>query len=298
MIQEKMAKTSAHRRHGIISQTPSREDIKARWPALFKASHLQDEFQRITTVHLESKFMSKLDEYTPKLLVLFHSRAGAVGLRLQAILLKDADGDGASQDLAVQKMKIYKIQTEASEGTADFGIVVEGGKVLTDLGNFARACSMLVGFAYAVDLAYPKELSFHTVKELVSHLNDHIGEGRKHKACSPDSIDDMYMETRPQPSSALASTDDSENTHEAMQAASGAIDMLENDSGFTENFSRSQHFCRYCEVTRREFETDPNACGPPLTPETYDAAVAELQSKNIPDVRGIKVTFLLQHKYE
>ncbi|KAL7881027.1 hypothetical protein SRHO_G00032810 [Serrasalmus rhombeus] len=158
MIQEKMAKTSAHRRHGIISQTPSREDIKARWPALFKASHLQDEFQRIITVHLESKFMSKLDEYTPKLLVLFHSRGGAVGLRLQAILLKDADGDGASQDLAVQKMKIYKIQTEASEGTADFGIVVESGKVLTDLGNFARACSMLVGFAYAVDLAYPKEL--------------------------------------------------------------------------------------------------------------------------------------------
>ncbi|KAL7870342.1 hypothetical protein SRHO_G00078390 [Serrasalmus rhombeus] len=83
-----------------------------------------------------------------------------------------------------------------------------------------------------------------------------------------------------------------------MQAANGAIDMLENDSGFTENFSRSQHFCRYCEVARREFETDPNACGPPRTPETYDAAVAELQSKNIPDVRGIKVTFLLQHKYE
>ncbi|XP_013855791.1 uncharacterized protein LOC106511580, partial [Austrofundulus limnaeus] len=96
---------------------------------------------------------------------------------------------------------------------------------------------------------------FHTVKELVSHLNDHVAEGRsvscpvrgcknvftkkssftshmcrKHKACSPDSIDDMYTETCPQPSSALASTGDSENTHESMQAASGAMDMLENDS--------------------------------------------------------------------
>ncbi|KAL7877233.1 hypothetical protein SRHO_G00038760 [Serrasalmus rhombeus] len=88
LIKEKMAKTFAHRRHEIINQTPSIEDIKARWPALFKASHLQDEFHRITTVHLESKFMSKLDEYTPKLLVLFHSKGGALGWRLQVILLK------------------------------------------------------------------------------------------------------------------------------------------------------------------------------------------------------------------
>ncbi|KAL7838265.1 hypothetical protein AOLI_G00266690 [Acnodon oligacanthus] len=152
-----MAKTFAHRKHEIINQTPSIEDIKARWPALFKASHLQDEFHRNTTVHLESKFMSKLDEYTPKLLVLFHSKGGALGLRLQAILHKaashpcmnmtrevviqclmvylgestdqllkeyeDADGDSVSQDLAVQEMKIYKIKTETSGGTADFDIV-------------------------------------------------------------------------------------------------------------------------------------------------------------------------------
>ncbi|XP_039907141.1 uncharacterized protein LOC120745971 isoform X1 [Simochromis diagramma] len=64
--------------------------------------------------------------------------------------------------------------------------------------------------------------------------------------------------------------------------------------GFTENFSCSQYFCRYCEVTRSEFYADPNACGPPRTPETYDAAVADLQSETIQDVRGIKV-FLL-HK--
>lgn len=96
---------------------------------------------------------------------------------------------------------------------------------------------------------------FHTVKELVSHLNDHIGEGRsvscpvsgckhvftkkssftshmcrKHKACSPDNIDNMYRETRPQPPDVIASTDDSENAHEAMPTASAASDMPENDS--------------------------------------------------------------------
>lgn len=59
--------------------------------------------------------------------------------------------------------------------------------------------------------------------------------------------------------------------------------------GFTENFSCSQYFCRYCEVTRSEFYADPNACGPPRTPETYDAAVADLQSETSQDVRGIKV---------
>lgn len=59
--------------------------------------------------------------------------------------------------------------------------------------------------------------------------------------------------------------------------------------GFTENFSCSQYFCRYCEITRSEFEADPNACGPPRTAEAYDAAVADLQVENIQHVRGIKV---------
>ena len=50
--------------------------------------YIQDEFHWITTVHLESKFMYKLDEYSPRLLNLFHSKGGTMGLRLQTILLK------------------------------------------------------------------------------------------------------------------------------------------------------------------------------------------------------------------
>ncbi|KAK9541068.1 hypothetical protein VZT92_001144 [Zoarces viviparus] len=152
------------------------------------------EFQRITTVHLESKFMSMLDDYTPGLLNLFQSKGGAMGLKLQAILLKapsnpsinmtrdaviwclmvylgespdqlikeydDADEDSVSQDLAVQRMTIYTIKTNASEGPNDVGIVVEGMTVLPALDNFARACCMLVGLAYALNLAYPKELRY------------------------------------------------------------------------------------------------------------------------------------------
>ncbi|KAJ4938213.1 hypothetical protein JOQ06_002838 [Pogonophryne albipinna] len=183
LIKDKMAKTFAHRRNEIINQSPSIEDIKARWPALFEASHIQDEFQRITMVQLDSKFMSKLDEHTPRLLKCFHSKGGSMGLQLQAILLMapsnpsidmsrglvirclmvylgestdhDPDEDNVSQDLAAASMTIYRAKNNATE---DIGIVVEGIKVLTALGTFPRACSLLIGLAYALNLAYPKEI--------------------------------------------------------------------------------------------------------------------------------------------
>ena len=49
---------------------------------------------------------------------------------------------------------------------------------------------------------------------------------------------------------------------------------------------------RYCEITRSEVYGDPNACGPPRTPESYDVAVVDLQAENVQDVRGIKVNYL------
>ncbi|KAI9543564.1 hypothetical protein NQZ68_008611 [Dissostichus eleginoides] len=125
-------------------------------------SKIQDEFHRITMVHLESKFMSKLDEYTPGLLKLFHSKGGTMGLKLKALLLQDADEDSASQDRAVQGMAMYSIKTNASEGSHDIGIVVEGIRVLTSQ-----------GIAYAVNLAYPKQLkySFEAFQKLFLELD-------------------------------------------------------------------------------------------------------------------------------
>jgi len=59
--------------------------------------------------------------------------------------------------------------------------------------------------------------------------------------------------------------------------------------GFTENFSRSKYFCRYCEITQSEFKSDdPNVCGPQRTPEGYDSAVADLQVEDSPHIKGIK----------
>lgn len=60
--------------------------------------------------------------------------------------------------------------------------------------------------------------------------------------------------------------------------------------GFTENFSTSEYFCRYCEITRREFQSDdPNVCGPQRTPERYDSAVGDLQAEDRRHSKGIKV---------
>ncbi|KAL6487556.1 hypothetical protein MHYP_G00041820 [Metynnis hypsauchen] len=83
VIKEKMRKTFAHRRHEIVNRCPSVQDFRDRWPALFDPSQISAEFQRITTVHLEPKFMSTLDLYTPKLLTLFRTRGGALGVRLK-----------------------------------------------------------------------------------------------------------------------------------------------------------------------------------------------------------------------
>lgn len=49
--------------------------------------------------------------------------------------------------------------------------------------------------------------------------------------------------------------------------------------GFSENFSSSKYFCRYCEITRSEFENnDPNVCGPQRTPEMHNSVVNDIAS--------------------
>lgn len=61
-----------------------------------------------------------------------------------------------------------------------------------------------------------------------------------------------------------------------------------NIGGFTENFSTSKYFCRYCEVTKGEFLINPNVCGQQRNPDNYNSAVADL-TEDRPIVRGIKL---------
>ncbi|XP_024908468.1 uncharacterized protein LOC112486333 [Cynoglossus semilaevis] len=52
--------------------------------------------------------------------------------------------------------------------------------------------------------------------------------------------------------------------------------------GFTENFSSSEYFCRYCLISRTAFEgADPNVCGQARTPETYRAAIDQLETEGV-----------------
>lgn len=50
--------------------------------------------------------------------------------------------------------------------------------------------------------------------------------------------------------------------------------------GFTENFITSEYFCRYCLITRSEFQgADPAIVGPERTPETYRSATEQLETR-------------------
>lgn len=58
--------------------------------------------------------------------------------------------------------------------------------------------------------------------------------------------------------------------------------------GFTENFSHSKHFCRYCLITRSQFQgDDPNLCGPERTIKTYSSAVDRLQTEGTTEIEGV-----------
>lgn len=58
--------------------------------------------------------------------------------------------------------------------------------------------------------------------------------------------------------------------------------------GFTENFSRSKHFCRYCLIDRESLEREPTKLGPLRTKETYANCVEELSKGQEVTIAGVK----------
>lgn len=57
--------------------------------------------------------------------------------------------------------------------------------------------------------------------------------------------------------------------------------------GFTENFSASTYFCRYCLVTRSELP-DVQKGVPPQTVQNYSEALEELQNGALTESRGLE----------
>ncbi|CAL8382348.1 unnamed protein product [Arctogadus glacialis] len=189
VIQEKMCKTSM-RRLEVVSGTQAAEDFTERWPALFCADGITEEFRRITTISLEQSFMSKLDAYTPKLLALMKAKGGELGTKLRPFLVKlsqnqsigmrreavirslilylgekgeelfeDCQGDNRS-DATEHVLKIMVVHDAAEEDPVDVSIILEGREVLHGCGNAAKACALLMGLIYALNLAYPQTLRY------------------------------------------------------------------------------------------------------------------------------------------
>ncbi|XP_051948707.1 uncharacterized protein LOC127619765 [Xyrauchen texanus] len=188
-ICQKMQKTFSYRRKEIILQSLPVIDIKTRWPALFQPSQIEEEFQRITTIRLQSTFMQKLDLYTPKLLNMFKKKGGAaggkiskamdllytsntidrrrhvvisslityLGEKVENLIMEHKD---LYDDLTSMILKIFVISRVTDDNSPTVRIVFEGSEVLTGVSDVPQACGFLMGLIYALNLSYPKELKY------------------------------------------------------------------------------------------------------------------------------------------
>ncbi|KAL6461099.1 hypothetical protein MHYP_G00310650 [Metynnis hypsauchen] len=147
--------------HEIVNR-PSVQDFRDRWPALFDPSQISAEFQRITTVHLERKFMSTLDLSTPKLLTLFRTRGGALGGRLKKQMEQLKDPEGLEVDQLLMAVVVMRnMGASADDSPKDTGIVIERVQVVTGLKDIATTCAVFFGLTYVLNLSYPSQLK-HT----------------------------------------------------------------------------------------------------------------------------------------
>ncbi|XP_028292864.1 uncharacterized protein LOC114455680 [Gouania willdenowi] len=204
----KMEKTFAYRRLEVIRDAPMVQDLHARWPALFDVSEINAEFKRITTMPLQSRFLSQLDVLSDKLLKLFEKRGGQLGKKLQNILAQMAQNDDcdAGRECIIKGLCVYLNEDpdnlvkeyvekddalfhksieetmvgiyvvkprDATDSPEDIGIVLEGQMVMQDLDNVALAAAMLFGLMYALNLNYPPELkySFEVLQKVVMELD-------------------------------------------------------------------------------------------------------------------------------
>ncbi|ROI73795.1 hypothetical protein DPX16_22906 [Anabarilius grahami] len=175
-------------RHEVVNLNPPIKDFQERWPALFTEAQIKDEFQRNTAVPLEQTFMYKLDGYTPKLLELLKAKGGVAGVKIKSKLsalnqghtiekrrdvvirslieylgeveenlFKDCN-DGNQEDF-VEEVMVILVHANG-DGEPGISIVLEGTKVLTKCENTGKACALLMGLIYSLNLQYPSTLKY------------------------------------------------------------------------------------------------------------------------------------------
>ncbi|KAL6489211.1 hypothetical protein MHYP_G00029520 [Metynnis hypsauchen] len=193
-IAEKMARTFSCRRQEIVEDSPPVRDLLERWPALFGAIQVKEEFKRLTAIDLESRFYYNLDKYTDRLLRFFRSKGGNAARKMnQVLMLLDQDagvdnrrevvirglmvylsenaehlithyqhinGDLDPDDLTHHMLKIVTKGGSADGSPLEAGIILEGVQVIAGLQSVPNACVILVGLMYAVNLSYPRPLRY------------------------------------------------------------------------------------------------------------------------------------------
>ncbi|XP_030586383.1 uncharacterized protein LOC115781106 isoform X2 [Archocentrus centrarchus] len=203
-VHRKMDKTFSYRRLEVVRETPMVQDFQERWPALFK---INAEFKRITTLPLQSRFLSQLDILSSKLIALYKKRGGLIGKRLKSIMdqMTEEDVDHGREsvlkglcvylnedpehlirqhvgvsDTAFEEsveettVGIFTVkQQEAQPTPDDVGIILEGQIVIQDLDNVPLAVALLFGLLYPLNMDYPHQLryTFEVIQKLIMELD-------------------------------------------------------------------------------------------------------------------------------
>ncbi|XP_026017031.1 uncharacterized protein LOC113018186 isoform X1 [Astatotilapia calliptera] len=196
-INEKMEKSFAMRRKEVVKDCPAIQDLLERWPSLFCENQIKEEFKRITTIHLERTFLSRLDRYTTKLLEIFRRKGGTAGTKIKPMLdslnkhhvdgrrdiiirclveylgesgeelikdhQEDVSQEALKEDCSNHMMKIIVIHPNVAQENQDpvnVSVIIEGTEILEDCGSVTNACLLLMGVIYAVNLSYPLKLKY------------------------------------------------------------------------------------------------------------------------------------------
>ncbi|KAL1249299.1 hypothetical protein QQF64_020304 [Cirrhinus molitorella] len=210
-VRKMMDMTFAYRRHEVVHNSPLVVDFRSRWPALFQVREINAEFRWITTLPLQSKFLSQLDRFSDDLLKVFTKRGGVVRKRIQDVMVPMSQNatietkrecilkglciylNEDPQDLVREYLDVEPASNvadiknvlgicvvkhefaDATEDPEDIGIVLEGVEMLSGLGNVALATAMLLGLIYSLNLTYPHELryAFEVLQKIILELNSH-----------------------------------------------------------------------------------------------------------------------------
>ncbi|XP_035256789.1 uncharacterized protein LOC118218310 isoform X3 [Anguilla anguilla] len=210
-VKKMMDKTFALRRWEILQDCPMVADFKLRWPALFQVNEVEAEFKRITTVHLQSQFFSRLDLLADSLMRLYAKKGGVAGRKIRSImarmtqnetinikhecvlrglcvylnedpehLVKEYKATGEEDfpgEMAEMAMAIFVITHEGAEpgdNPENIGIFMEGVEVLSELSSLPLAVAMLLGLTYTLNLSYPSEhrYTFEALQKVVMQTDD------------------------------------------------------------------------------------------------------------------------------